>query len=184
MLPIVHQSQTSEGIQYNMKDMRRQEMLARRSLCYSDIVASHLRIFFDIVHLSLTRLLIPDHLHLDTPRNVRTRLPGASAGRIPQSRSYDSTISRHSPTIPTLPLDLDTSSYSSYSIPTAKQPPRARLAHSLGLSCIIDTTTTIPHPRPSTTPRHAIPSFTTANLDDRSPTPKQIINSFNGRYTP
>lgn len=62
MCPIVHTSQTSEGVQYDMQDMRRQEMLAKRSLCCKDIVASHLRIFLDILHLSLTRLLTPDHL--------------------------------------------------------------------------------------------------------------------------
>jgi hypothetical protein len=61
MWPIVHISQTAEGIQYAMEDMSRQDVLARRSLCCSDIVASHLRIFSDLLHLSLTRLLILDY---------------------------------------------------------------------------------------------------------------------------
>ena len=64
--PIVHTDQTLMGIQYAMKYMRRQEMLASRSLCCLDIVASHLRILLDILHLSLTRLLILDHLKFHT----------------------------------------------------------------------------------------------------------------------
>lgn len=158
-------------------------MLARRSLCCKHIVASHLRIFLDILHLSLTRLLTPDHIRYTTC-NARTRLPGASAGRISQPRSYDPTITRYSPTFSTLPLDLNSSSNTPYSVPTAKQSPGAGITHSIHDSCLVNTTATIPHPRPSTTTRHAIPCITTSNLDDRSPAPKQIFNSFNGRYTP
>jgi len=64
--PIVHTSQTQEGIQYAMEDMRRKEMMARGSLCCKHILASHLRIFLDIPHLSLTRLLILDQTHFNT----------------------------------------------------------------------------------------------------------------------
>jgi hypothetical protein len=59
-----------------MEYMTRQEMLARRSLCCFDIVASHLRIFVDILHLSLTRLLILDHLNYNSqcPDKITWRL--------------------------------------------------------------------------------------------------------------
>jgi len=59
---IVHTSQRQEGIQYAMEDI---DICGRCSLCCSEIVASHLRIFFDILHLSLTRLLILDQTHFN-----------------------------------------------------------------------------------------------------------------------
>jgi len=143
----------------------------RCSLCCSGIVASHLRIFFDILHLSLTRLLIPDQTHF-TPRNARTKSPGASAGRIGQPRPYDPTLTRYSPTIPTLPLDIHTPSYAPYPLSTAQQSSWARIAHTLGGPRLVNTPTTISHPRSAITPRYVIASSTTSNFDDRSPTPK------------
>jgi len=166
--------------QYPMVNMRHQANMVKASLCLRAIVASHRRIFPDLPHLSLTRLLISQIIN--TLRNVWTRLPGASAGRIRQPRSSHPPISRHQAPIPALPFDVYTSTNTAYPISTSQPSSWTRFAYSLRISCILDASSTIPHPRSSITPSDPLSCFITPYPDYRSFIAESIFNSFNGRY--
>lgn len=108
---------------------------------------------------------------------------GTSAGRIRQSRSCHPPLSRHSASIPALPLDLYPSVHTSHPVPTAEQRPRSRVSYSFLIPRGIDSSPPIPVPRSEAAPGYSLAGAATSRAYYCPPAPKSVINSFHGQHT-